>query len=167
MGKFLDNTIGKQWYLNHPTMTNCGSYAFNILEWYSPWPKKQTPENIVDLYLNADWSNLGSLTKQILDICTKRILKDFADKNIKKLKRPRKPNSNQDLIAFRIGILPGDFDNSTDVDFHFRVFRDNQWSEKSGSEQEIKFCEFSEDTWFSTTDLIYDSPIIYFLKDRS
>ncbi len=163
--KYIDNTIGINWYLNNPDITNCGSYAFNILNWYNPWPKRQSAAELIDMQLAPDHRNLQSLKRNIMRICSKKILEDFKSKNIKQISSPKFYKPNKDLIAFRIAVAPGDWDNCTETDFHFRVFRDGYWSEKSGSEREIHFCDFTEDTWFTATDLAYDSPIMYFIKD--
>ena len=163
--EFTQNTIGDKWYKIHTEMTNCGSYAFNILEWYSPWPKRESAETFIDRKLNSDYSNLPQLVEQIMEMCTERILQDFASKNIVKISDPRQVHQDQDVVAFRIAAVPGDKDNFTETDFHFRVCRDGRWTEKVGS-KEIRECGFSEDNWPFTHDIEYDSPIIYFVKDR-
>ena len=72
-------------------------------------------------------------------------------------------DEDEELIAFRIGIFKDEDFEGFDTDFHFMVRRDDMWMEKRGS-TEVRFCEFTEDTWIGTDCVRYNGPIIFLAK---
>ena len=148
--------------------TNCGSYAFNIREWYGPDDKFDED----DIELGNRLYKEGLLdVEDILDLLyrrdVKQILKDFKLVQVANQNVTLRPN--EELIAFRLCVNP---DAPTEeeplyIDYHFRVKRNGHWMEKQGC-HEIKMVDnYSEDPWEVSEELIYTGPIAYFVKKAS
>ena len=128
-------------YEEHQSVANCGSFAFQIEEWYSP-----------EIYFDEDqdmcvedWIEQGfesgcdeyDLSDGFAEILANYVLKDFED--VRYLLWPEELESNEELIAFRTFV-----DMDCNWDFHFKVYRNGFWQEKCGSDP-VRFCE--EDDW--------------------
>ena len=133
------------YYESHPDDANCGSYALRLNEWYDPeeyfedingdirgWIEEMYEEGYSDCEITDIYSS----------ILVEGMLQEFEGEL--ELCDGRAPTtSDKELIAINSFCI-FDEDYSSDIDFHFKVFRDGIWSEKCGSE-EIRFCE--EDEW--------------------
>ena len=146
-----------KFYDENPKRANCGSFAFNIEEWYCP-----------DVYFEHDigididsWIEQGfatgadewELADDLASILSKYILSDFKD--VRLLYNPSYIQPGEELIAFRTFV-----DEDFNWDFHFKVLRNGLWQEKCGSDP-VRFCE--EDDWHNGL-LDYISYTFYFAK---
>ena len=95
------------YYEDHPVGTNCGSYALNIKEWYD----NELYENYADI---EDW--VDCLLYEGYELREVTSIDDCAQ--------------NEEIIAFRTYV---DLDFYEDFDFHFKVLRNGEWSEKNGN----------------------------------
>jgi len=137
--------------------TNCGSFAFNIEEWYSP--DKYFEEDFyccvdewIDHCIRNGWDEQG-ISNAFVDILVKYILLDFDD--IRIVSYAADVKSNEELIAFRTFV-----NSEGNWDFHFKVLRDYVWLEKCGSKP-VRFCE--KDDWHNGF-IEYNSPTVYFAR---
>ena len=133
------------YYFKNPSTSNCGSYALRLQEWYDPedyfedvvgcgyeWIEELTDEG----YTPTEISNF------YLEILVDGMLQEFEGEL--ELCDGRAPStSDKELIAFNTFVYCDTY-GSSDYDFHFKVFRNGQWSEKCGHE-DVRFCE--EDEW--------------------
>lgn len=140
---------------------NCGSFAFNVEEWYNP--ELDLEEEV--LYIGAWMAELidnGYSCDEVADIyaeiLTESVLRDF-EGEIREILFPSQVHNDEELIAFRgyCRYETGE-DYIPDYDFHFKVFRDGIWQEKCGS-QPVKFCTADDWTYMTRT---YNSETIYF-----
>ena len=137
-------------YTIYSDETNCGSFALNIEEWYSP----------DDIFMGRDaiesWimdrCNEGLSEEESSDlyaqIVLKQIFEDFPD--VRSV-YPWEVEDDEELIAFRAFV-----DYTCDWDFHFKVLRDGRWQEKCG-DSEVRDCkEYDWDyNYFSYTSETY------------
>lgn len=149
------------YYEENVEFSNCGSFAFNIEEWYNPGS-----DFVADFGSIEDWMMEMSLNgyncDEIADIyaeeLAKFIIEDFKEE-IREITNFSEVKSNEELIAFRTCCrYETNEDWVPDFDFHFKVFRDGVWKEKCGS-CPVRFC--TEDDWAYVTR-IYNSNTIYF-----
>lgn len=145
--------------------SNCGSFAFNVEEWYDPEIDFEESVGYIDDWI-VEMHNNGYSNDEIADIyteaITERILNDFFGE-IREVYYPSDVNSNEELIALRgwCHYDEDDCSNYADYDFHFKVFRNGIWQEKCGR-QPVKFC--TEDEWSYGTRT-YNSITIYFAHE--
>lgn len=160
--------------INNPKC-NCGSYAFNLVEWFLPvYPDVEEDEEVM-------WENRHNCIQNWVD-CTQTkieaisnlleedvgvILSLFPEvqritwnevSNIPKEKR---------LIAYRLMVIVDEEKEVIDTDFHFKVRINGRWSEKSGSAY-IHSCseEIDETMPWVDGELIYEGPIAFFIMDE-
>lgn len=156
------------YFEEHSFVTNCGSFAFNIQEWYSP--DDRFAEDDIELgnrlYEENAWS-VEDILKLLYDRDVAQILEDFkvkqvTDKNISL-------NRNEELIAFRMCVNPDapTEDEPLYIDYHFRVKRYGTWMEKIGCHEVREIHNYSEEPWRISEELIYTGPIAYFVKKCS
>ena len=133
------------YYNNNRHRANCGSYALRLREWYDPEDfLEQVEESYVDEWIECMAMNgydNDEITNYYIDILVDGILQEF-DGELELCDGRPPTTSNKELIAFN-GFCYCDDDYCIDYDFHFKVFRDGQWSEKPGCEP-VKFCELDE-----------------------
>ena len=116
---------------------NCGSFAFQIKEWYSPdkyfeddcW---QTVEEWIEEGFEFGHDEFD-LSETLANIFIDYVLADFED--VRYLWSPDDVRSDEELIAFRTFV-----DSDCNWDFHFKVFRDGRWQEKCGGNP-VRFCD--------------------------
>lgn len=125
------------WKEDH-TDCNCGSYAFNLDEWYHPGCLCGEDEE-GELFDCLDfWSEEGcdddELADKLADLYLERVKNDFEDKIVISILKPDLEALDKDMevIAFRAGAY--EFNSDFDYDFHFKVYRDGRWFEKRGFE---------------------------------
>jgi len=146
---------------------NCGSLAFDVSIWYSPewileekfediayvdelaermWEKEFFPEEIADIYAN---------------LYLEAILIDFKDE-VSVYDSSKSIKEDEELIAFRVGSgeINEDGYYESDIDFHFKVFRNGKWIEKNGS-GDVHNCEV--DDWIYDS-YEYNSRTIYLVR---
>lgn len=157
--RFTRNTDPRYWD-EEQSWCNCGSFALNIREWYSPeWICA------FDLYEDSYWDYLSHLLEEreideyeASDKYALRliegILKDFPNE-VRFLVDESEINKDEELIEFRAVFI-----NDEENDFHFKVFRDGYWMEKNGS-GEVHLC--SADNW-DYGDLVYISNTYYLAR---
>lgn len=137
---------------------NCGSFAFQIEEWYSPDEYFEDNEGICVENWICEGLESGcdefDLSDGLAEILTNYILNDFDD--VRYMWSPAELQDNEELIAFRTFV-----DSDYNWDFHFKVFRDGRWQEKCGSDP-IRFC----DEWdWNNGALEYISSTYYFARN--
>lgn len=166
---------------------NCGGYAFNINEWYSPY--ESSCERMTEVYDMYEYQmSKENIFYKVLERDIKQILCDFPEYTlIKKEEVSKYMVKNTEIIAYRnMIVLFGttknketsfitndgyewpDFNDvleyDLDMDFHFKVYRNGRWSEKNGGWR-IKDCDIpSEKEPWVCDDLYYDGPIAYFIR---
>ncbi len=142
-------------YKENQTMSNCGSFAFNIEEWYSPDTDFIDDYGDIEEWIstNLQYSDEWEVSDLFAHMLAEYILRDFSD--VRYLICADEIEPNEELIAFRT------FVNEDEMwDFHFKVFRNGEWQEKCGSGP-VKFCE--EDEWQTGVNS-YISETLYFAK---
>lgn len=147
---------------------NCGSYAFNLDEWYCPGYLSGTYDDddceipIFLGYCEDDGMTEDELANQLAGFYLDKIKKDFKDSIRILCEQPRIVDlkDNEELIAFRAGAYSwgGCNCSSYDYDFHFKVYRDGRWLEKKGS-LAINFTTL--DDWMGS--LYYNSETFYII----
>lgn len=149
-----------KYYETHQGISNCGSYAFNIKEWYDADNQFSDEVGYIE-----DWIKVmvyeGYDDEEISDIYAEevisQILDDF-DGEIRELEdKSDFIDSDEELVAFRTFCIYSE-DGWTNYDFHFKVFRNGRWMEKCGGE-EVRFCTI--DDWSNGANT-YISKIHYF-----
>ena len=116
---------------------NCGSYAFNLDEWYHPGclygddDESEVTDLLHDL---AEIYDDDDMADQLADFYLGRIKEDFGDDIVISALEPNVDNfdDNVEVIAFRAGAY--EYSDEIDYDFHFKVYRFGRWFEKRGSE---------------------------------
>ena len=143
---------------------NCGSYAFNLDEWYHPgcFHGDDDEDYIVD---NLEcWSAEGyiddELADKLADFYLGLIKNDFGDRIIISIYEPIQEylKENDEVIAFRAGAYEYEFDDEFDYDFHFKVYRHGGWFEKRGCEP---IRPTSLDDWSGS--IYYNSQTFYII----
>lgn len=139
--------------------SNCGSFAFNIEEWYAPEEDfldsvGYMTDWIIDM-LDNDYS-IDELADIYTEALVTRILSDFGS-DIRPVDLYDEIDSDEELVALR-GWCYFDDDDWAEWDFHFKVLRDGLWQEKCGSGP-VRFC--LEDEW-SYGFRTYNSETFYF-----
>ena len=157
--------------------TNCGSFALNVTEWYTPYIVDSDHEVDEDneLYIYAEEERAAWMYELLAegwsreDVMTEITLRDFEFilKTCPWLVpiEEEEINENDRIIAYRLSLeVPGDledFDVDDCSDFHFRVLIDGEWWEKNGASEVHKVANPQEETWPLDDWLIYDGPIKY------
>lgn len=145
------------YYEKHQGSSNCGSFAFQIEEWYSPDEyfediQGQSIEEWIERGLEVGYDE-WELSDLLADLLSDYVLMDFED--VRYLWSPAEVQDNEELIAFRAFVS-----DDCNWDFHFKVLRDGLWQEKCGSDP-VRFC--SEDDWHNGL-MDYNSYTVYFAR---
>ena len=158
--EYTKNT-NPNFYEENECSSNCGSFAFNVEEWYDPERDFE-----IEVGYISDWMvemvDNGYSCDEVADIyaegLAESVLNDFFGE-IREVYFPSEVNENEELIALRgyCRYETGE-DYIPDYDFHFKVFRNGIWQEKCGSEP-VKFCTADDWTYMTRT---YNSETIYF-----
>ena len=156
--------------------TNCGSFALNVTEWYTPY--------LIDNDTSIDDGNLSYYTEMdrndwayelvqdgysVQEVMEFLIEKDweFILKSCPWLIPIHKEEivPTDRVIAYRLSLeLPdklSEFDLEENGDFHFRVMIDGEWWEKNGGGPIHKVEEMNEEPWEAEKWLVYTGPIKY------
>ena len=158
--EYYTHNSDPEYYDTHRSSANCGSYAFNIKEWYDA--DSGFCDDVGDIF---DWVKEmvyeGYSDEEISDIYAEgiipKILNDFVGE-IREVRDESSPlESNEELVALRTFCYYDD-DGWSDFDFHFKVLRDGCWMEKCGN-GEVRFCTL--DDW-ANGSLAYISKTIFF-----
>lgn len=144
------------YYKLNPSMTNCGSYAFNIEEWYDPDLDEEWDEieDWVDDFLERGYE-LEEIPDLIANEYVEQILSDFYEE-VRLIDNEHGGAPNEEVIAFRIYI---DLEDYWGFDFHFKVFRDGYWREKCGS-QDVTPCDLEEWGRYNSSTFFFAKKII-------
>lgn len=156
------------YFEEHSFLTNCGSFAFNIQEWYSPDDRFDEDDIILGNRLyEIDSLSVKNILELLYDRDVAQILEDFDVKQVTDKDIPL--NRNEELIAFRMCVNPNvpTEDEPLYIDYHFRVKRNGVWMEKIGCHEVQEIHNYSEDPWEISEELIYTGPIAYFVKKCS
>lgn len=153
------------YYEENEMFTNCGSYAFNIKEWYGP--DDRFNEDDIELgnrLYKEDLLDADDILELLYDRDVNQILEDFDVKQVFNKNIPLK--QNEELIAFRMCVNPyaPTEEEPLFIDYHFRVKRNGIWSEKNGSHEIKKIDNYSEEPWEFSEELVYTGPIAYFVR---
>lgn len=157
-----------------PSETNCGSFALNVTEWYTPyitedideddemWQFEEYERERWIMELLADGWSREDVMETVIDrdfefiLMTCPWLVPISEDEIDEQDR---------VIAYRLSMtVPDevdDFDADACMDFHFRVLIDGEWWEKNGAGMVHKVDYPDEDIWEVEEWLIYDGPIKY------
>jgi hypothetical protein len=158
--EYTKNT-NPHYYEENEAYSNCGSFAFNVEEWYDPESDFE-----IDVGYVGDWIvemvDNGFSCDEVADIYAEKlaesVLNDFFGE-VREILFPWQVKDNEELIAFRgYCRYETNEDSYPDYDFHFKVFRNGIWQEKCGRHP-VKFC--TEDDWTYMTRT-YNSYTIYF-----
>lgn len=141
---------------------NCGSYAFNLNEWYSPGVicGADDENGLMDCldYWYGEGYRREELADELAKFYLERIEDDFKDSIKIVTEMPELYRPNAEVIAFRAAAYAGEDYENFDYDFHFKVFRDGKWLEKKGS-QPIKFTSIED--WSGS--ICYNSQTFYII----
>ena len=147
---------------------NCGSYAFNLNEWYHPGCMCGRYNDCNDdvLYLLDCWHEGGAddddLANDLASFYLDKIKNDFGDevRIVFASELPTSVNEGEEVVAFRAGAYAWEGYNcsSFDYDFHFKVLRNGHWFEKCGSGL---IQETNLDEW--TTSIYYNSKTFFII----
>lgn len=151
------------YYWTNQRKTNCGSYALRLKEWYDPiddffektgmWISEWIDHQGEKGYSNFE---ISTLYRDILVDC---LLEEF--KGELELCNGKIPtNSSLELISFNTFCIY-DPDECADFDFHFKVFRDGEWSEKCGW-GEVRDCD--EADWVYPFGEYIGKPVYFYHK---
>ncbi len=152
------------YFIDHQLVTNCGSLALNIKEWYCPDEVFDTPDEDYAYYLiEKNKCTLEAAIKLMLARNVEQILKDFDFLEL--CSGDRELARGEELIAFRMCLSYPIF-GELDTDYHFRVKRNNRWLEKPGCGP-VREVDFTEEPWVVSESLVYWGPIAYFLRKAS
>ena len=144
-----------QYYRAFPADTNCGSFAFQLKEWYDPEDKIEN--KMGDIF---DWieemAEAGYSEKEVSDLYLEairdQVLDDFGD--TVEICSGRAPSvKDKELIALATFCTWDEDIDWTDRDFHFKVFRNGKWQQKMGTGQ-INDCSL-EDWGDYISDVIF------------
>ena len=147
---------------------NCGSYAFNLDEWYHPGcicGRYDDCDDDVITFLDS-WSDEGidddELANELASFYLDKIENDFEGeiRIVHDFELPTYVCPGEEVIAFRAGAYAwkGYNCSSFDYDFHFKVLRDGHWFEKRGSEP-IRATNLNE--W--TASIYYNSETFFII----
>lgn len=144
-------------YEEYQAIANCGSFAFQVEEWYAPDDYFEDDNGIcIEAWIEEGLEEGCSeydLADGLAEILANYILLDFED--VRYLMWPSELQENEELIAFRTFV-----DDSCNWDFHFKVYRNGLWQEKCGSDP-VRFC----DEWDWNNGLLdYISCTFYFAR---
>lgn len=158
--EYTKNT-NPNFYEENECSSNCGSFAFNVEEWYDP-----EQDFILDVGYIDEWMiemvesgyNCDEVADMYAESLAESVMRDF-EGEVREVFYPAEVEPNEELIAFRgyCRYESGE-DWVPDYDFHFKVLRDGIWQEKCGH-YPVKFC--TEDDWTYMTRT-YNSETIYF-----
>ena len=153
--------------------TNCGSFALNVTEWYTPYLIDDRVEDESYVYTEEE---RAAMAFELLaegwsreDVMAEITLRDFEFilKTCPWLVPIEKEEINREdrIIAYRLSLeVPGDvedFDMDDCGDFHFRVLLDGEWWEKNGAGEVHKVLDPDNEIWEVDDWLIYDGPVMY------
>ena len=149
-----------KYYETHQGSSNCGSYAFNVKEWYDADGWFEDEVGSIDDWI-IDKVEAGYDDVDISDFYAEelktQILNDF-DGALREVEGESDfIDLDEELVAFRTFCIYSE-DGWTNYDFHFKVFRNGCWMEKCGGE-EVRFCTI--DDWSNGANT-YISKIHYF-----
>lgn len=141
---------------------NCGSYAFNLNEWYCPGAIRGTDDEDGPIDCLDYWYGQGyrreELADKLAEFYLEKIEDDFRDKIKIVTEMPELSDTNIEVIAFRAGAYEEEDYDDFDYDFHFKVFRNGSWLEKRGREP-IKFTSLED--WSGS--ICYNSQTFYII----
>ena len=143
---------------------NCGSYAFNLDEWYHPGcicgRYDDCDEDVITFLecWNAEGVSDDELANELASFYLDKIKNDFENevRIVFESELPTLINEGEEVIAFRAGAY--EFDGEFDYDFHFKVYRFGQWFEKRGCEP---IRPTNLDDWCAS--LFYNSETFYII----
>ena len=116
------------YFKEHQFNTNCGSFAFNICEWYCPDENFDEDDyelayRLVDMECMDEYKAMCMLFERDLE----QIHKDFKVKDVDGMDYSLK--KDEELIAFRMCLNRSFWEDDLVVDYHFRVKRNGKWME--------------------------------------
>ena len=138
--EYTKNT-NPHYYEENQNCSNCGSFAFQIEEWYSPdeYFEEDMGVSVEEWIDNRIWNGWDEydMSDEFAGILVNYILNDFDD--VRYIVQISELEQNEELIAFRTFVT-----TDGNWDFHFKVLRNGMWLEKCGSDP-TRFCE--KDDW--------------------
>lgn len=152
---------------------NCGSFALGVDEWFTPYEDRMGVGenklfyNIEDeiSYRLAEGLSLEETYEALLDEDSHEILNKCPWCRLVSTVEAKKHTTN--IVAYRLAIVVDDDGEVLDYDFHFRLLKDGVWCEKCGGRptRECREQDWNifEKPWDTNSNIIYDSPIVYFL----
>lgn len=157
--EYFTRNSDPDYYEKNCGSSNCGSYAFNIKEWYDA--DHDFSDEVGDVF---DWIrdmaesyDNDEISDIYAEAVAETILNDFEGEIRELDEEDSIIDFDEELIAFRTFCIYDD-DGWTNFDFHFKVFRDGGWKEKCGS-SEVRFCTLED--WTNGINT-YTSKVYYF-----
>lgn len=122
------------YYNVEPFLTNCGSYALRLNEWYDPIDDIERITGdifgwIKEMAFNYTDEEISIIYEEIM---IDHMLKEFVDE-LEVCDGLLPDTDDVELIAFNAYCIYDEENDWIDYDFHFKVFRDNVWQEKCGT----------------------------------
>jgi len=146
---------------------NCGGYALGTYDWFKPYDYDSEDREDIIYERYCDGESRESIRDSLLFDDIDYML-DYFKGQLHQVD-PSKVDDSEDLICYRISVIIDEEDDNYPFihsDFHFKVRRDGEWSEKLG-EDLPQNCELRpNEDWFLNSTVIYDSEIIYFILDK-
>ena len=154
------------YFKEHQSDTNCGSFAFNICEWYCPDENFDEDDYALALTLiEGSGMNEEDVIELLLNRNMEQIHKDFKVKDVDGMDYSLK--KDEELIAFRMCVNRSFWEDDLVVDYHFRVKRNGKWMEKCGCGSVREIEGYDEEPWVISESNVYSGPIAYFVRKCS
>ena len=177
MAEFIKNSNPNFWDEEHLEY-NCGGFAFNILEWYTPEDRLGIDDvncsltsMANELFENhSDWSE-KDVANYIKVLLIDAILDDFQGE-VRVVNSELDLEDDEELVAMRVAynIFEDEDEDYEDeeseedksnCDFHFKVLRDGQWQEKIGL-ADVYNCGVDTEKDWEFWQIYYNSDTVYF-----
>lgn len=178
LDKLYKRNSDPELFFEEPDGTNCGSFALNVTEWYTPYITDDDVDEDDELYQYAEWERAnhayelaqeGYTAEEIIEELIEQDF-EFILKTCPWLEPIREEDIDYDkdrVIAYRLSLeVPTDtseFDMDDYGDFHFRLLKNGEWWEKHGAGpvHKVEEDENEDGAWNVDNWLIYSGPIKY------
>lgn len=184
LDKLYKRNSNPELFFEEPDETNCGSFALNVTEWYTPYITDDGVDEDDKLYQYAEWERANHVYELFQSGHTaEEVMEDIIEQDFEFILKTcpwlvpiQEDEINYDedrVIAYRLSLeVPNEvseFDMDDYSDFHFRVLIDGEWWEKNGAGPVHKVEENEGDTWNVDDWLVYSGPIKYakFKKEKT
>ena len=175
LDKLYKRNSNPELFFEEPGETNCGSFALNVTEWYTPYITDDGVDEDDELYQYAEWERANHAYELAQEGYTaEEIIEELIEQDFEFILKtcPWLEPIDEDeiydggrVIAYRLSMeIPGEreeFDADECMDFHFRVLIDGEWWEKCGATEVHKVAYPDSGVWEVDDWLVYTGPIRY------